>query len=297
MHIDYSDISLAHTRMIEICHEVNFQKSVDDNTRGNKEDALRSCFQTSSEMRVLFDEVEGLVEALLPLSATSGSYFIHRGDLHSIMVRFAVFFSFFLFLFFFFVWGADFLFLFFFFVDKGATVDNYYCFLFSNCLIRAVPTKKKAPAWSVVDVVALHSIASVKEIPDMSGIGLSKRKGTCLVLFSLRDVFLFVQKANGFEIGVTRMKGEGFQLEKSDVLAMCAPSARFFSFLEKSFFLTFVGLSEKSAWLAKLGNFLERWRGGEEGARVLLDATLKLLDEHSAPAPVPGLVVFVAMCV
>jgi hypothetical protein len=206
-------------------------------------------------------------------------------------------FLFFFFFFFFFVWGADFLFLFFFFVDKGATVDNYYCFLFSNCLIRAVPTKKKAPAWSVVDVVALHSIASVKEIPDMSGIGLSKRKGTCLVLFSLRDVFLFVQKANGFEIGVTRMKGEGFQLEKSDVLAMCAPSARFFSFLEKSFFLTFVGLSEKSAWLAKLGNFLERWRGGEEGARVLLDATLKLLDEHSAPAPVPGLVVFVAMCV
>ncbi len=34
MHVDYSDINLAHTRMIEICQEVNFQKSMDDNAKG-----------------------------------------------------------------------------------------------------------------------------------------------------------------------------------------------------------------------------------------------------------------------
>jgi hypothetical protein len=38
-------------------------------------------------MRLLFDEVDGLAEALGSLCESSGSYFVHRGELHSIKVK------------------------------------------------------------------------------------------------------------------------------------------------------------------------------------------------------------------
>lgn len=170
-------------------------------------------------MRLLFEEVDGLVDALSSLCTNTGSYFIHRGDLHSIMVK---------------SWCCSC------FISpissKGASFDNYYCLLFSNGLVRAVPTRKKAPAWAVVDVVPLHSISGAREIPDMSGI------------------------ANGFEISVTRFRGEGFVVEKKDVIAMCAPTT-----------------PDKSMWLTKIGGYLERWQGGEDGARQLHEVIFVLL--------------------
>ena len=63
-HVDFDDISLAQTRIIGICTDINFQKRIDENLR-----LLRS----------LVEETEGLLDVF-----EDEALFVHRGNLHSI---------------------------------------------------------------------------------------------------------------------------------------------------------------------------------------------------------------------
>ncbi len=65
---------------------------------------INLCWQV---LRALVDDVEGLVDVL----GSGGSYFVHRGELHSIM---------------------------------GAGIDKFHYLLFSDVLVKAVPSKRRA---------------------------------------------------------------------------------------------------------------------------------------------------------
>ena len=184
-HVDFQDLNLAHTRIVEICHEINFQRTVDDNFK---------------VLRALVDDVEGLVEVL----GSGGSYFVHRGELHSIM---------------------------------GAGIDKFHYLLFSDVLVKAVPSKRRAAVLCVAEAMPLSSIVRVRDIPDMEGI------------------------RHGMEITVTLLKGETFRLEKPHVMGFCALTAP-----DKS-----TWIAKINSYLEKLGNGEEGRRLLQESTARLKD--------------------------
>ncbi len=185
-HVDYQDLQQAHARIIDICHDINFQRTVDEN---------------SKVLRALVDDVDGLIDVL----GSGGSYFVHRGDLHSIM---------------------------------GASIDSFHYLLFSDVLVKAVPSKRRAATLSVVDATPISSIVAVNDIPDMEGI------------------------KHCMEVKVTLMKGEAFKLEKEHILGLCAMTA-----------------ADKSTWVTKINNYLEKFSGSDDGKRLFQEATAKLKEE------------------
>jgi hypothetical protein len=158
-------------------------------------------------LRALVDDVEGLVDVL----GNGGSYFVHRGELHSIM---------------------------------GAGIDKFHYLLFSDVLVKAVPSRKRAAGLCVADAVPLSSLVAVRDIPDMEGI------------------------RHCFEITVTQLKGETFKLEKPHILGFCALTAP-----DKN-----TWISKINSYLEKLGTN-DKMGSGDEAKRLLQEATARLKDE------------------